>query len=63
MSNHATKIGMSTATDSFTPRRLSPVSPATTTSSTGSFQAIRSGGRNEKMASQPEATEIEIVST
>ena len=39
------------------------MSPATTAISAGSLKRLASGGRNEKIASQPAATEIEIVRT
>ena len=50
-----TKIGTSTATDSLTPRMFSAVSRAPPPSSAGSLQGCHSGGRNEKIASHPEA--------
>ena len=63
LTRKARKIGVSTYTDSLTPRRLSRISPATTPSSAGSLNACVAAGRNEKIASQPAATEIETVST
>src|ERR1051325_9821038 len=52
---------MSTATDSLMPRRLSAVSPPTTAIAATSLRGWSSAGRNEKIASTPEATEMAIV--
>jgi len=55
--------GASTATDSFTPRRLRRRRMPMAAASTGSFHAASPGGRKLKMASPPPAIETEMVST
>ena len=59
----ARKIGVRTNTDSLIPRKLSRMSQPTTANSAGSFSACHWPGMVEKMASQPAATEMEMVRT
>jgi len=47
LSTNATKIGISTDTDSLTPRRFKAVSPATITISHGTLSGASPIGRNE----------------
>jgi hypothetical protein len=60
---NATKIGISTATDSLRPSQVQRREAAHHEDLDGTFSGAYSGGRNEKMASTPDATEIAIVST
>jgi hypothetical protein len=57
------KIGASTTTDSFTPRRFSTTSSTMAAASAGTFQTARCGGRKLQMASPPAAIDTEMVST
>ena len=57
------KIGVRIRIDSLTPRTFMAVSNATTRNSASSLNGRTPGGRKEKIASQPEATEVTIVST
>jgi hypothetical protein len=58
-----TKMGARTETDSFTPRRFMTTRAPMASASSGTFQAARPGGRKEKTASPPEATDTEMVRT
>jgi hypothetical protein len=57
------KIGASTLTDSFTPRRFSTTSSTMAAPSAGTFQTARCGGKKLQMASPPAAIDTEMVST
>jgi hypothetical protein len=57
------KIGASTLTDSFTPRRFSATSSRMAAPSAGTFQTMRCAGRKLHTASPPAAIDTEMVST
>ena len=63
LTTNATKIGISTLTDSLTPRRFRAVSPPTIRISHGTLSGASPSGMNENSASTPDATEMAIVST
>ncbi len=57
------KIGVSSLTDSFTPRMFSVMRKTIVANSAGSFQVSSESGRKLKMASPPEAIDVVIVRT
>ena len=57
------KMGARIVTDSLTPRRLRTMRRTRTTISAPSLAAAQWAGRKDHRASQPEATEVEMVRT